>query len=76
MVVGFGVHADKALGIGYTTRIAKGTIAGLDPFACIRATIPLAYHAVERRQLLLNHISNIDKEIKEIEKLCEQDSYT
>src|SRR5688500_16551115 len=63
MVVRFGVHRNKAFGIGDAAGIAKSAVAGLDPFAGVGPTVALAYHTVEGSQLLLDHIPNIDKDI-------------
>ena len=61
--MGFGVQRDKPLRIGNAAGHPECAIAGLDAFAGVGPAIALADQTVQGSQLLIHHVSDVDKDI-------------
>ena len=62
-VVDLGTHLDESLGIGDAAPDAERSVAGLDPFPGIGATVPLALQTIQSRQFLIHHVGDLDQHV-------------
>ena len=61
--MGLGTERNEPLGIGDVGRAAEGPVRRLDAFARVRAAVALAHEGVQRRQLLVDHVGDVDEDV-------------